>query len=128
MKKLIFAGLCLSLSTMAFAGAKESLVGKRLVLDLPDTECAGLSFAKNGKDAGMYAELGQCQDPLLLRVKWLDGKTFILIEKVRTNNISPPRSYLYRVQSINQHYVKLTQIWTGWGDYRDTSVSYYYKQ
>jgi hypothetical protein len=38
MKKLIFAGLCLSLSTMAFAGAKESLVGKRLVLDLPDTE------------------------------------------------------------------------------------------
>ena len=69
MKKLIFAGLCLSLSTMAFAGAKESLVGKRLVLDLPDTECAGLSFFKNGKDAAMYAEMGQCQDPLLLRVK-----------------------------------------------------------
>ena len=53
--------------------------GKRLVLDLPDTECAGLSFAKNGKDAAMYAEMGQCQDPLPLRVKWLD-KTFILIE------------------------------------------------
>lgn len=38
MKKLIFAGLCLSLSTLACAGAKESLAGKRLVLDLPDTE------------------------------------------------------------------------------------------
>ena len=43
--KKIFAGLCLSLSTLACAGAKN-LVGKRLVLDLPDTECAGLSFAK----------------------------------------------------------------------------------
>ncbi len=28
MKKLIFAGLCLSLSTLASAGVKESLVGK----------------------------------------------------------------------------------------------------
>ncbi len=127
MKKLIFAGLCLSLSTLACAGAKESLAGKRLVLDLPDTECAGLSFAKNGKDAAMYAEMGQCQDPLLLQVKWLDDKTFILIEKVRTNNISPPRSYLYKVQSINQHYVKLTQIWTGWGDSKDDTLGYYFK-
>lgn len=127
MKKLIFAGLCLSLSTLASAGVKESLVGKRLVLDLPDVECAGLSFSKNGKDAAMYAEIGQCQDPLPLRVKWLDDKTFILIEKVRTNNISPPRSYLYKVQSVNQHYVKLTQIWTGWGDSKDDTLGYYFK-
>ena len=126
-KKLIFTGLCLSLSTLASAGAKESLVGKHLVLDLPDTECAGLSFAKNGKDVAMFAEMGQCQDPLPLRVKWLDDKTFILIEKVRTNNISPPRSYLYKVQSVNQHYVKLTQIWTGWGDSKDDTLGYYFK-
>lgn len=79
MKKLIFAGLCVSLSTLACAGAKESLIGKRLILDLPDTECAGLSFAKNGKDAAMYAEIGQCQDPLLLRVKWLDDPSQINI-------------------------------------------------
>jgi len=127
MKKLIFAGLCLSLSTLACAGAKESLVGKRLVLDLPDVECAGLSFAKNGKDVAMYAEMGQCQDPLPLRVKWLDDKTFILIEKVRINNISPPRTYLYRVKSYKKNGVDLTDIWTGWGDYKDTTVSYYYK-
>lgn len=56
MKKLILAGLCLSLSTLTCAGVKESLVGKRLVLDLPDTECAGLSFCQNGKEAAMYAE------------------------------------------------------------------------
>lgn len=127
MKKLIFAGLCLSLSTLACAGVKETLVGKRLILNLPDTECAGLSFAKNGKDAAMYAEIGQCQDPLQLRVKWLDDKTFILIEKVRTNNISPPRTYLYRVKSYKKKGVDLTDIWTGWEDYKDTSVSYYYK-
>jgi len=125
MKKLIFAGLCLSLSTLASAGVKESLVGKRLVLDLPDVECAGLSFSKNGKDAAMYAEIGQCQDPLPLRVKWLDDKTFILIEKVRTNEISPPRTYLYRVHSFNLDHVKLTQIWTGWGDSRDDTLGYY---
>lgn len=127
MKKLIFAGLCLSLSTLASAGVKESLVGKRLVLDLPDVECAGLSFSKNGKDAAMYAEIGQCQDPLPLRVKWLDDKTFILIEKVRTNDISPPRTYLYRVKSYQKNGVELTDISTGWGDHKDTTISYYYK-
>ena len=81
MKKIFLAGLCLSLSTLACAGAKESLIGKRLVMDIPEVQCAGLSFSKNGKDAAMYAELGQCQDPLHLRVRWLDDKTFILIEK-----------------------------------------------
>ncbi|OUY09184.1 hypothetical protein [Acinetobacter populi] len=127
MKKLFLAGLCLSLSTLASAGVKESLVGKRLVLDLPDVECAGLSFSKNGKDAAMYAELGQCQDPLPLRVRWLDDKTFILIEKVRISNMSSPRSFLYKVKSINKDYVQLTQIWTGWGDLKDDTLGYYLK-
>ena len=127
MKKLIIAGLCLSLSTLASAGVKESLVGKRLVLDLPDVECAGLSFAKNGKDAAMYAEIGQCQDPLPLRVRWLDDKTFILIEKVRLNETSPPRSFLYKVKSVNQDYVQLTEIWTGWGDSKDDTLGYYFR-
>jgi hypothetical protein len=127
MKKLFLAGVCLSLSTLASAGVKESLVGKRLVLDLPDVECAGLSFSKNGKDAAMYAELGQCQDPLPLRVRWLDDKTFILIEKVRISNMSSPRSFLYKVKSINKDYVQLTQIWTGWGDLKDDTLGYYLK-
>ena len=127
MKKLIFAGLSLSLSTLASAGVKESLVGKRLVLDLPDVECAGLAFSKNGKDAAMYAEIGQSQDQLPLRVRWLDDKTFILIEKVRKNDISPPRTYLYRVKSYQKNGVELTNISTGWGDHKDTTISYYFK-
>ncbi|MBC6676393.1 MAG: hypothetical protein H9L35_09285, partial [Acinetobacter sp.] len=61
MKKIFLAGLCLSLSSWACAGAKESLIGKRLVMDIPEVQCAGLSFSKNGKDAAMYAELGQCE-------------------------------------------------------------------
>jgi len=127
MKKIFLAGLCLSLSTLACAGAKESLIGKRLVMDIPDVQCAGLSFSKNGKDAAMYAELGQCQDPLHLRVRWLDDKTFILIEKVRLNETSPPRSFLYKVKSINQDYVQLTEIWTGWGDSKDDTLGYYFR-
>ncbi|WP_333640485.1 hypothetical protein TQH59_13100 [Acinetobacter johnsonii] len=127
MKKIFLAGLCLSLSTLACAGAKESLVGKRLVMDIPDVQCAGLSFSKNGKDAAMYAELGQCQDPLHLRVRWLDDKTFILIEKVRLNETSPPRSFLYKVKSVNQDYVQLTEIWTGWGDSKDDTLGYYFR-
>ena len=127
MKKIFLAGLCLSLSSLACAGAKESLIGKRLVMDIPDVQCAGLSFSKNGKDAAMYAELGQCQDPLHLRVRWLDDKTFILIEKVRLNETSPPRSYLYKVKSINQDYVQLTEIWTGWGDSKDDTLGYYFR-
>ncbi|AXF45840.1 hypothetical protein ACVIAJ_10645 [Acinetobacter johnsonii] len=127
MKKIFLAGLCLSLSSLACAGAKESLIGKRLVMDIPDVQCAGLSFSKNGKDAAMYAELGQCQDPLHLRVRWLDDKTFILIEKVRLNETSPPRSFLYKVKSINQDYVQLTEIWTGWGDSKDDTLGYYFR-
>ena len=127
MKKIFLAGLCLSLSSLACAGAKESLIGKRLVMDIPDVQCAGLSFSKNGKDAAMYAEMGQCQDPLHLRVRWLDDKTFILIEKVRLNETSPPRSFLYKVKSINQDYVQLTEIWTGWGDSKDDTLGYYFR-
>ena len=127
MKKIFLAGLYLSLSTLACAGAKESLIGKRLVMDIPEVQCAGLSFSKNGKDAAMYAELGQCQDPLHLRVRWLDDKTFILIEKVRLNETSPPRSFLYKVKSINQDYVQLTEIWTGWGDSKDDTLGYYFR-
>ena len=127
MKKIFLAGLCLSLSSLACAGAKESLIGKRLVMDIPDVQCAGLSFSKNGKDVAMYAELGQCQDPMPLRVRWLDDKTFILIEKVRLNETSPPRSFLYKVKSINQDYVELTWIWTGWGDSKDDTLGYYFR-
>ena len=127
MKKIFLAGLCLSLSSLACAGAKESLIGKRLVMDIPEVQCAGLSFSKNGKDAAMYAELGQCQDPMPLRVRWLDDKTFILIEKVRLNETSPPRSFLYKVKSINQDYVELTWIWTGWGDSKDDTLGYYFR-
>jgi len=127
MKKIFLAGLCLSLSSLACAGAKESLIGKRLVMDIPEVQCAGLSFSKNGKDAAMYAELGQCQDPLHLRVRWLDDKTFILIEKVRLNETSPPRSFLYKVKSVNQDYVQLTEIWTGWGDSKDDTLGYYFR-
>ena len=127
MKKIFLSGLCLSLSSLACAGAKESLIGKRLVMDIPDVQCAGLSFSKNGKDAAMYAELGQCQDPLHLRVRWLDDKTFIFFEKVRLNETSPPRSFLYKVKSINQDYVQLTEIWTGWGDSKDDTLGYYFR-
>ena len=127
MKKIFLAGLCLSLSSWACAGAKESLIGKRLVMDIPEVHCAGLSFSKNGKDAAMYAELGQCQDPMPLRVRWLDDKTFILIEKVRLNETSPPRSFLYKVKSVNQDYVQLTEIWTGWGDSKDDTLGYYFR-
>lgn len=127
MKKIFLAGLCLSLSSVACAGAKENLIGKRLVMDIPEVQCAGLSFSKNGKDAAMYAELGQCQDPLHLRVRWLDDKTFILIEKVRLNETSPPRSFLYKVKSVNQDYVQLTEIWTGWGDSKDDTLGYYFR-
>jgi len=39
-------------------GEKESFIGKHLILALPNTECAGLSFSKNTKGAVMYNELG----------------------------------------------------------------------
>lgn len=86
--------------------------------------CAGISLKK---ESGLYNELGNtppCSIDLFTRLKWVDDKTFMLIEKNKMDNVRPPRLYLYRVESIKGDKVFLIDIWTGWGDLSDTKVTY----
>lgn len=123
MKKLLSILLCLSFSTLAFSeGFKDVFLGKKLTLN--NAACAGLSFAKDGVEVSMYGEQGQCSPDLTLRVRWLDGKTFILIEKDKVSTDTPPRTFLYRVKNVNGNKVVLTEIWTGWGDFKDSNSTY----
>ena len=125
MRKLLI--LALFLPCLAWGiNYQDNLSGKRLILE--GTSCTGVSFSKNSKDAYMYGE-GACakESTLAFRVRWLDSNTFILIEKNQSNETSPPRTFLYRVQSINGKRVKLTEIWTGWSDFKDETLTYILK-
>lgn len=119
---LIFL-LCISCSSFA-ENYSNILLGKKLTH--LGASCAGLSFDKNGKDAFMYGEqpLGICSKDLALKVKWLDSKTFILIEKNQRDETSPPRTFLYRIKNLNGSKVSLTEIWTGWNDFKDNDQKY----
>ena len=124
MKKLIVIALLVPTIAMA-AGYREVVSGKKLTY--VDATCAGVSFSKNGDDAYMYGEQGQCEPVLSLRVKWLSDKTAMLIEKNRRSNDSPPRVYVMQFKSLNGNKVKVKDVWTGWGDQPDVIDKYLIK-
>ena len=75
----------------------------------------------------MYGEMGQlgkCTPDLNVRIKWIGDNTFILIEKDRVNDSSPPRTYLYKIKSIQNNNATLISIWTGWNDFKDDVEKY----
>ena len=49
---------------------------------------------------------------------------FIMIEKNQTVETSPPRTYLYKVKSLNGNQVILSEIWTGWNSFPDSDQQY----
>lgn len=71
--------------------------------------CAGISLKKS---AGILGTAGRhnCEIEIGVpsRVKWLDNRTFVLIENQRVNNISPPRVFIYKIKSVNGKKVVLT--------------------
>ena len=120
-RKTVIPGLLL-LSTLLFSAASvaapdfsQQLNGKRLTYQ--SAKCAGLLFAKNGKTAYQFNEVS-CKPDLELRVKWLSEDTVLLIEKNPSGQTSPPKTFVYQVRSVKK-VVVLTQIWTGWGEYKD---------
>lgn len=126
-KKSICIGilaLCISNSVFAMDN-KQLMLGKKLTH--VGASCSGISISKNGKDAFMYGEMGQvgkCTPDLNMRIKWISDNTFILIEKDRVNDSSPPRTYLYEIKSIQNNNATLISIWTGWNDFKDDVEKY----
>lgn len=122
MKILILLSVVFVCSIANAADYRAQLNGKTLTMS--GASCAGISLKKN---AGLFNEMGNnppCEISLKTRLKWIDGTTFALIEKERINDISPPRVFLYKVKSVKGTQVVLTNIWTGWNDFKDEDITY----
>ncbi|WP_269915028.1 hypothetical protein [Acinetobacter sp. HY1485] len=121
-KSIAFAGIFACCFTHGI-DYKLALKDKKLVMF--GAECAGISLKK---DAGLSSEMGSsaesCPVDLKTRVKWLNTDTFMLVEKNKLNETSPPRVYIYQVISIVGNKVVLHDFWTGWNDYQDEKISY----
>ena len=116
--KSLLCTVALLLSTSSFAAPdfSQQLNGKRLTYQ--SAKCAGLLFDKAGKTAYQFNEVS-CKPDLELRVKWLNEDTVLLVEKNPGGQATnPPKTFIYQVKSFKKVAV-LTQIWTGWGDYKD---------
>lgn len=124
MKKFFLTLLILPSLVMA-TDFKTAVSGKKLTY--VDATCAGVSFSKNGAVANMYAELMPNCDPdmsLLLRAKWLNDNTVILVEKVQENKNAPPRVFVMQFQSLSGNKVTVKDVWVGWGAYPDEIQKY----
>lgn len=117
---LVMSGVLLLCSVAAASDFKQQLAGKRLTYQ--SAKCAGMLFDKNGKTAYMFSEL-TCKPDLELRLKWLSPNTFVLIEKNKPDDTSPPRTFIYRLKSLAKVAV-LTQVWTGWDDFKDQDYQF----
>ncbi len=121
MKKYILLYI-ISICSPAFAADYQSLLaGKTLVMK--GAVCAGLSL---GRNSGLSAEqpMGQCSVDLPARLEWISPDTFIMVEKSRPDDTSPPRVFISKVKLIKGKEVVLTDIWTGWGKSRHEDTAY----
>lgn len=82
--------------------------------------CAGLRFNKNGS-VSFINETG-CF-PTDFRVRWIDNSTFFLVDTERTNEVCPPRNYIYKILSFDGITLKVLDYWSGWGNLKDSVLT-----
>lgn len=110
--------LC-SLSTEA-----ADFKNQKLALQGSGVDC-GLDFSADGKSVDLFLPTGEMCAPLMsLRSKWLDANTLLLVEKTAHDDLTPPRTFIYKVKSVQGQRVVLTEIWTGWGEQADQDQVY----
>ncbi|WP_349927798.1 hypothetical protein ABJ384_12960 [Acinetobacter sp. A1-4-2] len=120
-RKTIFSTILLStLSCSTFAqNYQQSLKGKYLVL--AGAECAGLKFNAQATAAAWQNEM-DCSDGYYnkdaWRITWIAPEIFVMTEVIRPNEISPPRNEIYKIMSIQNKTVTVTNYWTGWGSHK----------
>lgn len=112
---LILGSLLISMHGFAAPDFSQQLNGKRLTYQ--SAKCAGFLFDKSGKTAYQFGELS-CKPDLELRVRWLNADTVLLVEKNQQGQTGMPKTFVYQVKSVKK-VVVMTQVWTGWGDYKD---------
>ncbi|MCW8039582.1 MULTISPECIES: hypothetical protein [Acinetobacter] len=119
-KIILSAILLCTLSNAAFAqNHQESLKGKYLVL--AGAECAGLKFNAQATAAAWQNEM-ECSHGYYnkdaWRITWITPEIFVMTEVIRPNEISPPRNEIYKIMSIQNKTVTVTNYWTGWGNHK----------
>ncbi len=112
------------LTTMA--APAHPLAGKRLIMD--GASCAGLEFL-GGDAVRMYDEM-ECSRggdaTLEARVRTLAPNLLMLVEQVAPGVVpdGPPRTWIYRIDSVTASTAVLAELWTGWGELPDERLSY----
>jgi hypothetical protein len=98
---------------------QNSLKGKYLVL--ADAECAGLKFNAQATAAAWQNEM-DCSHGYYnkdaWRITWIAPEIFVMTEVIRPNEISQPRNDIYKIMSIQNKTVTVTDYWTGWGNHK----------
>lgn len=117
-KKIILSAILLAaISNTTFAqNYQESLKGKYLIL--AGAECAGLKFNAQATAAAWQNEM-DCSHGYYnkdaWRITWIAPEIFVMTEVIRPNETSPPRNEIYKIMSIQNKTVTVTNYWTGWG-------------
>ncbi|CAB1208396.1 hypothetical protein [Acinetobacter bouvetii] len=117
-KLILSTFLLCTFSSVTFAqNYQDSLKGKYLILE--GAECAGLKFNAQATTAAWQNEM-ECSrgyyNKDAWRITWLSPEIFVMTEVIRPNDISPPRNDIYKIMSIQNKIVTVTNYWTGWGN------------
>jgi|GEM_PF-1383686 len=64
-------------------------------------------------------------DPDTMTLKWIDNNTFITKFTKRINQNCSPNIGVLKVESYDGHKLILKDFWTGWGDSKDDSKTFY---
>ena len=108
----------------AFSAEAADFKNQKLALQGSGIDC-GLDFSADGKSVDLFLPTGEMCAPLMsLRSKWLDANTLLLVEKTSHDDLTPPRTFIYKIKSVQGQRVVLTEIWTGWGDVADQDQVY----
>jgi hypothetical protein len=113
--------LCLLLSSGALAQKTKPSVKPTGMFIMEGSGCAGFNFISDTA-VNFINEIG-CST-WELRAKWIDNKTFTLVEKERKSEGCPPRVMVCRVISYDGKVLKLKEFWTGWGNLKDEITTY----
>ena len=82
--------------------------------------CAGFNFINDHQV--LWTNESACFDPDSLTIRWLDDITFITVATKRLNQDCPPGVDVYKVISFDGRKLRLSVIWTGWGDSADDVI------
>ena len=100
---------------------EKSVINHRLILK--GAESSGIEFIGSDKVA-MYAEMTGEMPIVEARVKWIGNNFFYMVENGRNCNECPPRSWLYKIESIKNNEVSILEFNNTWPAFKD-EVSVY---